>query len=277
MKHNYAYHIFGKKLRRRFFTEARLQSLYRSRRKDERGIREHNLRGRDGDGSIISPNSRPYSRPVSSMSIWFWTPLRANTTIHLSFFFTRTQFCDIQAECSRYFGRHLLRPVAYAGSAKARRRLAHRLGLGGGVTDDSSSKNGVGCGGPLGSSGAAPDGRGERDAEAAQEPESANVVITSYNVLRTDSGVLGEQVGSVFGMDGELGLFPYSCAPGEFGLGRRTRPEHHGGKKAEDRYQGVEANHTLRARGAMLRGRERLTSHHVNSHHTPYRTISRPA
>lgn len=108
---------------------------------------------------------------------------------------------SLQTECSRYFASDLLRPVAYAGSVKARRRMAERLGLAGDVSNDRSSNNngedsngGIGCGGSPGSAGATPDEKVDGGATAAQELESANVVITSYNVLRTDSDVLGEEV-----------------------------------------------------------------------------------
>ncbi|CAN0195363.1 unnamed protein product, partial [Ectocarpus sp. 8 AP-2014] len=96
-----------------------------------------------------------------------------------------------KAECSRYFGDGLLRPVAYAGPPQARRRLAGRLGLGPAGND--KDRNGT-SGGADGSQGPGADGAtASAAAEEEEEPERANVVITSYNVLRTDAEVLGKQ------------------------------------------------------------------------------------
>lgn len=112
-----------------------------------------------------------------------------------------------QAECSRYFGDDLLRPVAYTGSPKARRRVAERLGVG--LTtaavdkhsDDDNDPDGgssrTACDGLRGGvGGAAAEGEGEGEGGGG-DLEGTNVVITSYNVLRTDARVLGEQVADV--------------------------------------------------------------------------------
>ncbi|CAM9816122.1 unnamed protein product, partial [Ectocarpus sp. 12 AP-2014] len=96
-----------------------------------------------------------------------------------------------KAECSRYFGDGLLRPVAYAGPPQARRRLAGRLGLG--PAGNNKDRNGT-TGGADGSQGPGADGaKASAATEEEEEPERANVVITSYNVLRTDADVLGKQ------------------------------------------------------------------------------------
>lgn len=141
------------------------------------------------------------------------------------FFLFCNNLLSLQAECSRYFGSDLLRPVAYAGSVKRRRRLAEQLGLAGDIANDSN--NGIDCRGPPGSAGAAPDdGNGRGDAASAEEAENANVVITSYNILRTDSDVLGEQVGNVFEVKGRLGSLVRSCFGAWRGSGLgKTRAE----------------------------------------------------
>ncbi|CAB1096075.1 unnamed protein product [Ectocarpus sp. CCAP 1310/34] len=96
-----------------------------------------------------------------------------------------------KAECSRYFGDGLLRPVAYAGPPLARRRLAGRLGLG--PAGNHKDRNGTN-GDADGSQGPGTDGaKASAAVEEEEEPERANVVITSYNVLRTDADVLGKQ------------------------------------------------------------------------------------
>ncbi|CAM9115468.1 unnamed protein product [Laminaria digitata] len=104
-----------------------------------------------------------------------------------------------QAECSRYFGQDLLRAVAYAGSASTRRRLAAQLGLATGNVTSSGSTSAGASGGQPGKavapecgSGVAEVGREDAGTEDAAV-ECANVVVTSYNVLRTDAGVLGGQ------------------------------------------------------------------------------------
>lgn len=109
-----------------------------------------------------------------------------------------------QAECSRYFGQDLLRPVAYAGSVATRRRLAEQLGL---APDNVKTPGSAGVGTSAGKAGEGfvpKSGRGvggvgrvDAGAESAAAVGCANVIVTSYNVLRTDAGVLGGQVREV--------------------------------------------------------------------------------
>lgn len=127
-----------------------------------------------------------------------------------------------QAECSRYFGGDSLRPVVYAGPTKARRQIAERLGLGlaangkntvdtADVRSDNTS-NGDATAGHAGS----PGGETTASPTAAtggrrEEPERhANVVITSYNVLRTDSEILGQQVCKFIAHGSENSFFSFS-------------------------------------------------------------------
>lgn len=121
------------------------------------------------------------------------SPGPSNIVFFTSFFCSLASLFlrNTQAECSRYFGDDLLRPVAYAGSPKARGRLAGRLGLG--PAGNGKDRNGTN-GGADGSQGPGADGATASAAEEEEEPERANVVITSYNVLRADADVLGKQV-----------------------------------------------------------------------------------
>lgn len=103
-----------------------------------------------------------------------------------------------QAECSRYFGQGLLRPAAYAGSVSTRRRLAAQLGLtAGNVEGSAGSASGSAGGGQARKAFPPESGAGSGEEYAGTEPvavEYANVIVTSYNVLRTDASVLGGQV-----------------------------------------------------------------------------------
>lgn len=84
-----------------------------------------------------------------------------------------------QAECSRFFGDDLLRPVAYAGSASKRKQLAKHLGLTNTAPSPPSAE-------------VTPKKKAEGD--GAGTADFANVIITSYSVLRSDAEILGEQV-----------------------------------------------------------------------------------
>lgn len=144
--------------------------------------------------------------PYNQLSRFLFIPsLPASFPVHLS----PPPRPPRQAECSRYFGDNLLRPIAYAGSPRARRRLAERLGLGltaaaAAAAADNHSDDDNDDNADDGNSRTACDmdmaaAERERERKGGGEgghPERANVLITSYSVLRTDARVLGDQVNS---------------------------------------------------------------------------------
>lgn len=125
-----------------------------------------------------------------------------------------------QAECSRYFSDDLLRAVTYEGSAPTRRRLAEQLGLSSKCASRASpspppsvaegrgqrgrwsrrgtasrSHSAAAAAGAAASDTAAAVTMSENSGEMDRVVlERANVVITSYNVLRMDADVLSDQV-----------------------------------------------------------------------------------
>ncbi len=177
----------------------------------------------DSSGRSVCPDHQGLIEPISSILLSRtidWKRVRASQEESPFDQASLSLPPSRQAECSRYFGGDLLRPVTYVGPVKTRRRLAQRLGIGltfaanGNGAGDNGEDDGDGCGGgedgsgniDISSNGEAARGGSRGDAVAAaaaaveegegegEQPERANVVITSYNVLRTDARVLGDQV-----------------------------------------------------------------------------------
>lgn len=85
--------------------------------------------------------------------------------------------------------------MAYAGSVSTRRRLAGRLGLvAGSVGRRAGEATAPEVSGSEEMTEAAEDNGWGEGGDGDRAVERANVVITSYNVLRTDVGVLGGEV-----------------------------------------------------------------------------------